>query len=455
MIWVSFCISSLKQWWIAKSFNESFSPTVLRFCRRNIIRIDDKRRGDQNCKEKMEDEKWGNLPAEVLTLIAQCAPHVVDVIRMGAVCRSWRTVSLEMDWHPLLRPSPAPWLMLSDEADSDTCLFYHPTTKKTFSLSLPVARKREWFGLGSGWLLVVDDDLDMHLLHPLSQAQVRLPAHATLDTSRPNFIRVRGGVSFGTKAAFTCPPVGNLRDCLVLVIVHVDESGYLASARPGDAGWRRIETPFEFFPDYDVVYHRGKFYVSDLHWKVMVLAAGGEQVAFLSIMSPHHLIRGLFWYRFSVVVGDTLMVLLTAELLGNPPLNPEIRLLKHSSSTSFYSKKWTEVNDLGDYCLFVGHRSLSYLSQTPIGCKKNSIYFIDGNVFTIGTRGNIVEYSLGDGSFTIREHPGPGGQPRMPLLSPIWLKFDSPEVASPAPRKERKFKSGVTLNAPAQKRKKN
>src|SRR4051812_6364845 len=109
---------------------------------------------------------WLAFPAEILGLILENL-RLPDYIRFSSVCVSWNSVVSSKMYRP--KPQP-PWLLIPDYADADetTSSFFDLSDKKTYKIRLPdpPIRRRICIGSSHGWLITVDEILEMHLLNP-------------------------------------------------------------------------------------------------------------------------------------------------------------------------------------------------------------------------------------------------------------------------------------------------
>ena len=135
-------------------------------------------------------DDWLYLPRDLLERIsgfciisdARISP---DYIRMRSVCKSWRSI-LKYGM-----PRELPRLMTlpnnnkeQKESLKDTRVFYSISKQKIHTISLPKIRGKRCCGsFQNGWLMIVDDKLDIFLFHPWSRKK------STSLTSPPSDIK--------------------------------------------------------------------------------------------------------------------------------------------------------------------------------------------------------------------------------------------------------------------------
>ncbi|KAJ8629745.1 hypothetical protein MRB53_023068 [Persea americana] len=152
---------------------------------------------------------WLDLPQDLLERISGLFiisdPRISpDFIRMRSVCKSWRSI-LKYGM-----PRELPWLMMlpnnnssknnkaeeeeeeeeeekgNPPPDGGARLFYSPSNQKIHTISLPEIRGKRCCGsFQNGWLMIVDDKLDIFIFHPWSKKKNRPPSPVHLQTSEP------------------------------------------------------------------------------------------------------------------------------------------------------------------------------------------------------------------------------------------------------------------------------
>ncbi|KAK1289843.1 hypothetical protein QJS10_CPB18g01508 [Acorus calamus] len=327
---------------------------------------------------------WSELPEDLSLLILEKLP-VLEFIRFGAVCTSWRSV--QKSKKDCASPG-LPWMMLcDDDHENQTRGFFSITEGKTHRLILPDIIGKRCCGSSHGWLVTIDRKADMNLLHPLSRTQIPLPHPPPPYGDKPNDYHYQPGylqcISI-YKAVLSADPYVSPEDCVVMIIYgHI---GRLAFCRLGDESWTLVsQDPIGRF--FDVCYYQGKFHGVDCF--------GQAVVCHIDVRNPHVtylLPRGDphdTGTRYLVEsMGDLLQVV---RILGGFT-DEEGKFHYTTKGFEVYRldserKTWERVESLGDRALFVGYnRGISVSSSAseyyhPM-CKENAIYFTDNHYDT-------------------------------------------------------------------------
>ncbi|RWR84879.1 putative F-box protein [Cinnamomum micranthum f. kanehirae] len=193
---------------------------------------------------------WVDLHKVLLERIRDFCP-ILDQIQMQLVCKPWCSTLKHAHLNEL------PWLMMlpnnkSEEEekenpppDVDARLFYSLSKQQIHTIPLPEIRGKRCCGsLQNGWLMIVDDKLDISLFHPWSKKKVDLPYHSTFkrDSFECGIYHIRSAISDD----------GN-------VLVFLYGFGHLAFWRIGNAAYTDIRSGIDESMD-DVIYHKGQFY---------------------------------------------------------------------------------------------------------------------------------------------------------------------------------------------------
>lgn len=217
--------------------------------------------------------QWPEVPSDLLYLVA-VHKHLslADVARMAAVCKSWRFTLVDNDWFGLpvkaiaesqLSNNIPVWLMLSESADDAKMRgFFDLASRKVVEIYLPEAEGRRCCGSAYGWIITFGEDMEIHLLNPLSRTRLSLPSQLTFKDLGDDFTNeelhaeqtraeIRKG--FIHKAILTESPGSG--KCTVVAILSPACSGLrLAYFRLGeDDSWTLIATPT---PE-DILFYQG------------------------------------------------------------------------------------------------------------------------------------------------------------------------------------------------------
>lgn len=235
---------------------------------------------------------WADLPRDLLESVLGRLP-VPDRLRFPAVCTAWQSAAphrLEHD--PIIPAPPCPWLMLPfnpTKLSSSEARFLSVTEEgriRAYAIRHPLPAVSDRLCIGSsrdGWLVTADESSELHLLNPVSGAQVPLPSVTTLpyvDASRDAQGRVASyGLGYccrgdddpapaGEEETIPIPPETFAADRLrfemyekaVVVSAPRSSSSWavllicqplsrLAFARAGDAAWTLLDTPSRCWAD--------------------------------------------------------------------------------------------------------------------------------------------------------------------------------------------------------------
>ncbi|XP_042506563.1 putative F-box protein At5g55150 [Macadamia integrifolia] len=327
---------------------------------------------------------WAELCKDILRLIVDQFSKIEDIAQFGAVCHSWRLVSVEK-WHFSIA---SPWLMLVEKEDSDNRDFYCLSTKKVYRLNLPEARGRMCWS-SYGWLITLGLDMEIHLFNPFSRSRVliRLPPQPTLpnqydDSVSPEYVRR----IFIRKVILSSRPtlcVGNDEKCMVMGIFS--EYRKLAFLRLGDEVWTPVYTPQGGIND--VIYMNGQFYAIADEGKLVIVDISKPDPKTIEIAEPpKDYDIGARPYLVELegelfLVGRGIFV----EYVGvecNEPQSARETEDFEVYKFSFDDKKWTKVESLDNRALFVGaNASFAIFSSNHPGCEPNCIYFTDDGAY--------------------------------------------------------------------------
>uniref|UniRef100_A0ACD5UHD6 Uncharacterized protein n=1 Tax=Avena sativa TaxID=4498 RepID=A0ACD5UHD6_AVESA len=137
---------------------------------------------------------WSDLPGDLLESVLGRLP-VPDRLRFPAVCTAWRSAAAASAARVEAVDVPSPWLMLpfnptvhgqTRNASDGTCSearFLSLYDGRTYGIPQPAPAVSERLCVGSspdGWLVTADAASELHLLNPLTGAQVQLPPPDTL-----------------------------------------------------------------------------------------------------------------------------------------------------------------------------------------------------------------------------------------------------------------------------------
>ncbi|TVU25107.1 hypothetical protein EJB05_27588, partial [Eragrostis curvula] len=118
---------------------------------------------------------WAGLPPEMLVTVMQSLGFP-DLFRAGTVCASWHAACADVRF-PITDASPCLLYSARDDNDASTATLYSPSSGANFRVRLPdpPLRSRALVGSAHGWLATADEASNLHLVNPLTGAQLALP----------------------------------------------------------------------------------------------------------------------------------------------------------------------------------------------------------------------------------------------------------------------------------------
>ncbi|KAL6615080.1 hypothetical protein ACP70R_037350 [Stipagrostis hirtigluma subsp. patula] len=132
---------------------------------------------------------WSDVPSDLLVSVLSLL-QLPDLFASAAVCRAWRAACAAVRRLGLVSPVQAPYLVYSSgDRDSNTATLRNISTGKVYHAALPDPPFRSRYVVGSsrGWLVTADEQCNLHLLNPVTGAQVALPPPETIKGVTPSF----------------------------------------------------------------------------------------------------------------------------------------------------------------------------------------------------------------------------------------------------------------------------
>ncbi|KAL5699018.1 hypothetical protein ACHQM5_029978 [Ranunculus cassubicifolius] len=328
---------------------------------------------------------WSQTPHELLGLIAERINSIEDYVRFGAVCRSWRLVTLDQRRRNF-SPKTLPWLMfpLCEDADEDGKCFENPdffnlSVDKYYQLNLPEARDCCLTGSPYGWLILLCTGR-VEIYNPLTRVRIPLP-QPFKDKSHGFYNIVRLFMPY--------PPSSTINQFILVV----DTTEGLSFIKAGDLVWTTIENEVVdntgVLHNTDMLHLNNEIYIVDSEGLIKRFDITSPNPVATEFMLPPEDIKyeGYTFYLVELL-GEMHMVVkydafdMLAEshhfAIGSRVFDDDhtyyFRVFKLDLST----KKWEEVFTLGDYTLFVGQTSsFSIQSSDFEHCSRGCIYFTD------------------------------------------------------------------------------
>ncbi|CAL4992165.1 unnamed protein product [Urochloa decumbens] len=208
---------------------------------------------------------WAGLPPEMVAMVMQ-ALGIPDLLllRAGAICSSWYAAFSAVRSVRFPITDAAPCLLYSARGgDNDTAgaaTLYSPSNGAAFRVRLPdlPLRSRALVGSAHGWLATADEKSNLHLVNPLTGAQLALPPESE-DLDDPDdpvrYPAEKLRLFLYYKVVMSC--------CIVLLLHRPD--GEMSFACIGDSQWTQItDQTLKWVSGYrDTLYNKndGLFYV--------------------------------------------------------------------------------------------------------------------------------------------------------------------------------------------------
>ncbi|XP_060179548.1 putative F-box protein At3g25750 isoform X1 [Lycium barbarum] len=318
----------------------------------------------------MSTADWSKLPMELVGLIASRLHFAEDCLRFGAVCKSWR-IGILQNGNSLC--SFLPWLMLPQWKNESLRTCYSPSNCKSYDICLPDVLDKRCWGSSHGWLVTLGANFEMHLLNPLSRAQISLPPLHKC----PNLNLVCTGKSFRDsfvyKVILSASPCS--ADCVIFAIYS--DNWKMAFAKPGDVSW----TPLSCIRGHvdDAICHDGRFYAIDTFGEVLIWDFSGsflKKIAFTPSRDMDNLVYvTTYLAEIEGQIHAIMRLLFDTRITDAPCLSTWcFKIYK----LDICNEMWEEVKSLGDWSIFVGsNHSFSISCSVYPECESNCIYFTD------------------------------------------------------------------------------
>jgi len=286
------------------------------------------------------ESQWSSLLEELLDEILSRLP-LLDYLRFGSVCRSWRSAMLA-------RRPPLPPLLLKPARPQLIFFFSSLVNGKLRELPMeyPFEMQQCLFGHSHGWLAMKSSYGVPYIVNPVSGDRIDFPP----------------GVSSINNAVLSSPPTSG--DCSVVVYgkFHHNNADIeaLASCKLGDSGWTVFdESPWD---TVSMAFHNGKLYV---------LCADGYGKVYAC--DPHPRIVGSVIGRiYSRYLGHIQLVGTGEELLlVAVPRYREYEVFKLEEG------RWVRITSLGDRVLLLSSYNAYCLGPQEImgsDFRRNCIY---------------------------------------------------------------------------------
>ncbi|KAF5199548.1 hypothetical protein FRX31_010860 [Thalictrum thalictroides] len=203
---------------------------------------------------------WSELPKDLLQQIVGKL-SLCDHLGFTSVCSSWRSVGVENRRN--LSGRFLGLIVPGETKDSEMQRLLEPLqcnyTNNSTPPNIPIAVPHGHYCCGSslGWLVLIDDSLNMQLFNPLSGMKFQLPSAKSLAASSS-----RGFERFGKynvdKVVISDDPCS--LTSLQTVVLLIYGRWQIAISKPGDKAWTPVD--YDVSREYqDAIYFKGRFYV--------------------------------------------------------------------------------------------------------------------------------------------------------------------------------------------------
>ncbi|GLT78033.1 hypothetical protein SLA2020_495830 [Shorea laevis] len=202
--------------------------------------------------------RWHQLPEDMMEVMILQRLNLIDRIRLGGVCKSWRSVVKQK--HILTAPS-LPWLLLPHGPNCKSLSFFSMSEGIVRSIKLPKAAQGGWcFGSSRGWLTIARGT-EVFVFNPLSGFQHQLPSLTTIPSFN-DYVNVVWDpnrlTSFILKIELSST---NPSECIVAATFIAPPAQLLAFCKLGDKEWSVFQGLKEKSPFYfDIRFHEDKLY---------------------------------------------------------------------------------------------------------------------------------------------------------------------------------------------------
>ncbi|XP_077226242.1 putative F-box protein At5g55150 [Tasmannia lanceolata] len=151
--------------------------------------------------------------------------------------------------------------MLPDKEHTETRNFYSITKNKVYNIQFPGFHGKWWRGSSKGWLVMVDESSNIHLLNPFTSTQIQLPSLDKFpddqNSTDPDETR---NYRYMDKTLLSANPISTPDYVFVTIVTNWKK---LSFYKPGDEKWTTLEN--KWGPYEDVIYYKEKFYAITNH----------------------------------------------------------------------------------------------------------------------------------------------------------------------------------------------
>ncbi|XP_059431515.1 F-box protein At2g17036-like [Corylus avellana] len=359
------------------------------------------------------ESDWAWLPTDLLDSILHKLASPFDMVRFGAVCKSWGTAARQ--------GTQIPKLLVPSKDNIEKARSLYSITDRTISdVTLPVPyNRRRCCGSSFGWLSFVTNTSSIILFNPFRNKKIRLPQLQKLTV----YTRKSGKQYTVKKVTLSSDPAED-SDCLVVAIFG--EFSDLVFMKLGDESWTYVEHEYGHLFS-DVLYYKGQVLAIDHRSELISLDVNTNKK---NVLAPQDLEHAYQTYLVETSNGD---LFLLRRFFDEDSLSEQIpqsitgyftvhKLVLDDESGRVVER--VEVKNIGDDAFFVGdNQSISISTSDFPYCQPNSIYYTDDYIFTrpYFPDGAIDMgiFNLKDRSIRLHYKPNPSHKYYMP--PPIWI----------------------------------
>lgn len=349
---------------------------------------------------------FSGVPHEILVTITKLLVSPIDFLAFSSVCKSWQAAAFDSEkfegW--VHHFSSWPWLMLiQNNDDHNHREFYSVSKNTTFKVKLPETHNKRCFA-SKGWLITISRDLSVHLVDPLSRAQIQLPSLKSslhfLD--RPYYEATNtsdyNSFYFVNRVIVSSPTQSNSRIVMIIYGFYNALAFYeLGGDESTNAKWTKVKC--RLAPYMDVMHYKeGLFYAINSEVDIVsinVTAGPNAIVSVIRAAMPRTFGSG-DWCRFYLVdMYSSTSTLLSTDTLSKVMVVCRLSLRQLAEEVGEFSYKtfgfkvfevdlvdvnenWKKVDDIGSKALFLGTNSSFCMDVSKNdGIKPNCIYFTD------------------------------------------------------------------------------
>ncbi|TVU48354.1 hypothetical protein EJB05_07988, partial [Eragrostis curvula] len=349
-----------------------------------------------------------------------CRLDLPDLVYSGAVCTSWHQSYSAVRRFRLCSPDQSPYLVFSSaDQDSNTATLHNVSTNKIYHASLPDPpfRSRYIVGSSQGWLVTADELSNLHLLNPISGAQIALPLPQSIKDVTPSFTEDGDLAGYYIMAINNGRPAPDfypakearhyLYDKVVLssdpscgectVLLKHRPYQYLSFAKIGDNKWTWLAMECCRFY-HDIFYNDsdGLFYAirscGDIHTIDLTSSPPAVEVVFRivhrNVTQTSYVLRAPWGDLLMILSTNEPRFLYTTDEESGPSSDDEENYVPRSylsrrakvtvHKVNLAKKKVTRVKNLQDHALFLGFNHAFMLNaHNHANLSPNCAYFSD------------------------------------------------------------------------------